>query len=81
MKKLLHDTVRKGDRVMVVSWNRGILGMRQDFTDDLVRIDKAIEAIADRTTTISHDEMADLEREVDSITAFECGPLSTHVDS
>jgi hypothetical protein len=71
MKKLLHETVRKGDRVMVVSWNKGILGMRQDFTDDLVRIDKAIEAIADRTTTVSHDEMADLEREIDSITTFE----------
>jgi VWFA-related protein len=71
MKKLLHDTVRKGDRVMVVSWNRGIMGMRQDFTDDLGRIDKAIDAIAERTTTLNHDEMADLEREVDSITAFE----------
>lgn len=71
MKKLLHDTVRKGDRVMVVSWNRGILGMRQDFTEDLVRIDKAIDAIANRTTTLNHDEMADLEREIDAITTFE----------
>jgi VWFA-related protein len=71
MKKLLHDTVRKGDRVMVVSWNKGILGMRQDFTDDLGRIEKAIDAVADRTTTISHDEMADLERELDSINTFE----------
>ena len=39
LKKLLHETVRKGDRVMVVTWNRGILGMRQEFTDDLVRFD------------------------------------------
>ncbi|HEX3068222.1 MAG TPA: VWA domain-containing protein [Thermoanaerobaculia bacterium] len=71
MKKLLHETVRKGDRVMVVTWNRGILGMRQEFTDDLVRIDKAIEMIADRTTTLNHDPIADLEQEVDSIQAFE----------
>ncbi len=71
MKKLLHETVRKGDRVMVVTWNRGILGMRQEFTDDLVRIDKAIEMIAERTTTLNHDEIADLEQEVDSIQAFE----------
>jgi VWFA-related protein len=71
MKKLLRDTVRKGDRVMVVSWNKGILGMRQDFTDDLGRIDKAIDAVAERTTTISHDEMADLERELDAINTFE----------
>jgi VWFA-related protein len=71
MKKLLHETVRKGDRVMVVTWNRGILGMRQEFTDDLVRIDKAIEMIADRTTTLNHDPIADLEQEIDSIQAFE----------
>ncbi|HXH91153.1 MAG TPA: VWA domain-containing protein [Thermoanaerobaculia bacterium] len=71
MKKLLHETVRKGDRVMVVTWNRGILGMRQQFTDDLVRIDKAIEMIADRTTTLNHDPIADLEQEIDSIQAFE----------
>jgi VWFA-related protein len=71
MKKLLHETVRKGDRVMVVTWNRGILGMRQELTDDLVRIDKAIEMIADRTTTLNHDPIADLEQEVDSIQGFE----------
>ncbi|MEA2239264.1 MAG: hypothetical protein QOC81_3988 [Thermoanaerobaculia bacterium] len=71
MKKLLHDTVRKGDRVMVVSWNRGILGIRQDFTDDLVRIDKAIEFLADRTTSMNHDPIADLEQEIDSIQAYE----------
>src|SRR5205814_5792581 len=26
LKKLLHDSVRTGDRVMVVSWNHGIAG-------------------------------------------------------
>lgn len=71
MKKLLHDAVRPNDRVMVVSWNRGILGVRQDFTDNLTQIDKAIDAVAERTTTIIHDEMADLEREIDSIMTFE----------
>jgi len=71
MKKLLHDTVRPNDRVMVVSWNKGILGVRQDFTDDLGSVDKAIDAVAERTTTVSHDEMADLERELDSINTFE----------
>jgi len=71
MKKLLHDAVRPNDRVMVVSWNKGILGVRQDFTDNLGSIDKAIDAVAERTTTISHDEMADLERELDSINTFE----------
>ena len=71
MKKLLHGTVRPGDRVMVVTWNHGILGMRQDFTDDLALIDKAIDAIAERTITIDHDPMDDIEREVDAMTTFE----------
>jgi hypothetical protein len=71
VKALLHKTVRPGDRVMVVSWNHGILGIRQDFTDDLGRIDKAIDLLAQRTTTITLDDATDLEREIDSITSFE----------
>ena len=71
MKKLLHDSVRPGDRVMVVSWNQGIVGIRQNFTDDLAKVDKALDAIASRTITVSHDEMADLRQELDSIGAFE----------
>jgi len=71
MKKLLHDAVRPGDRVSVVTWNHGILGNRLDFTDDLAKIDKAIDAIAARTTTLDHDPMDDLEKEVDSLAAWE----------
>ena len=44
MKKLLHDSVRPGDRVMVVSWNQGVVGFRQTFTDDLSKVDKALDA-------------------------------------
>ncbi|HXH37907.1 MAG TPA: VWA domain-containing protein, partial [Thermoanaerobaculia bacterium] len=71
LKKLLHQSVRPGDRVMVATWNRGLLGTLLGFTDDLGRIDKAIETVAERTTTVSLDPMSDLEREVDSITTFE----------
>jgi VWFA-related protein len=71
MKKLLHDSVRPGDRVMVMTWNHGILGTRLDFTDNLGLIDKAIDAIANRTTTIDYDAMDDLEREVDAIATWE----------
>src|SRR5947209_11548124 len=71
MKKLLHAAVRPGDRVMVVSWNNGILSLRQDFTDSLPAIDKAIDLLAVRTTTIIHDQMADLERELDAVNVFE----------
>src|SRR5438067_3224275 len=71
MKKLLHDAVRPGDRVMIVTWNNGLLGVRQDFTDNLAAIDDAIDALAERTTSIIHDEMADLEHELDAINTWE----------
>ena len=71
MKKLLHDSVRPGDRVMVVSWNQGIVGIRQNFTDDLSKIDKALDAIASRTVTLNHNNMDDLRQELDAIRAFE----------
>jgi len=71
MKKLLHDSVRPGDRVMVVSWNQGIVGIRQNFTDDLSKIDKALDAIASRTVTLNHNNMDDLRQELDAIREFE----------
>lgn len=71
MKKLLHDSVRPGDRVMVVSWNQGIVGIRQKFTDDLTKIDKALDAIASRTVTLNHNNMDDLRQELDAIREFE----------
>src|SRR4051794_5793143 len=71
MKTLLHGTVRPGDRVSVFSWNHGVLGARLDSTDDLALIDKAIDAVANRTTTINHDPMDDLEQEVDSLKTWE----------
>ncbi|HEV7487523.1 MAG TPA: VWA domain-containing protein [Thermoanaerobaculia bacterium] len=67
MKKLLHDSVRPGDRVMVVSWNQGIVGVRQTFTDDLSKVDKALDEIASRTKTRSHDPMDDLRQELSTL--------------
>jgi VWFA-related protein len=71
MKKLLHDAVRPGDLVTVVTWNHGILGRRLDYTDNLDFIDKTIDAIAQRTTTVDHDAMDDIEKEIDSLTTWE----------
>jgi VWFA-related protein len=71
MKKLLHQTVRSGDHVMVVTWNRGILGTLVDFTDDLARIDKAIDVVGRRSTTIMSDPMDDMAREVDALATWE----------
>jgi VWFA-related protein len=71
MKKLLHGAVRPGDLVTVVTWNHGVLGRRLDYTDNLDLIDKTIDAIAQRTTTVDHDAMDDIEKEVDSLTTWE----------
>jgi len=71
MKTLLHGSVRPGDRVSVFSWNHGVLGARLDSTDDVALIDKAIDAVANRTTTLNHDPMDDLEQEVDSLKTWE----------
>src|SRR4051812_43586612 len=71
MKKLLHDSVRPGDRVMVVSWNQGIVGIRQNFTDDLSKINKALDAIARRTIQMNNDQMDDLRQELEAIREFE----------
>jgi VWFA-related protein len=67
MKKLLHDSVRPGDRVMVVSWNRGIVGIRQIFTDDLSKVDTALDALARRTVSMYRDQMDDLRQELSTI--------------
>jgi VWFA-related protein len=71
MKKLLHGTVRPRDRVSVVTWNHGVLGTRLDYTDNLDLIDKTIDAVADRTTTVDHNPMDDIEQEVDSLATWE----------
>jgi VWFA-related protein len=68
MKKLLHDSVRPGDRVMVVSWNQGVVGIRQIFTDDLSKVDTALDALARRTVTRNRDQMDDLRQELSTIT-------------
>src|SRR5262249_16476377 len=49
MKKLLHDTIRRGDRAIVLTWNSGAMATRQGFTDDLRAIDAAVDAIAAQT--------------------------------
>jgi VWFA-related protein len=45
LKEMLHKTVRPGDAVMVVSWDRG-MRVRQQFTDDVTALDHAIDGIA-----------------------------------
>ncbi|MBV8546883.1 MAG: VWA domain-containing protein [Acidobacteria bacterium] len=79
MKKLLHDSVRPGDRVMVVSWNQGVVGIRQAFTDDLSKVDSALDALARRTVTINRDQMDDLRQELGAISET-FGPGGTTIE-
>ena len=59
IKGLLHAAVRPGDRVTVVTWNRGVLLTHQPFTDSLSKIDHAIDHIA----TLSARPMLDVTAE------------------
>jgi VWFA-related protein len=66
IKKLLHDTVRPGDRAMIVTWNRGVLLTTQDFTDSLAKLDRALNAVA----TISSKPILDRTAETKWMIAF-----------
>ena len=44
LKKTLHDVVGRGDRVLIATWNLHTV-VRLDYTDDLVAIDKALDAV------------------------------------
>lgn len=46
LRKLLHDSLRPGDRAMIVTWNRGILLTQQKLTDSLPALDHALDAVA-----------------------------------
>src|SRR5437763_1157308 len=46
LRKLVHETVRPGDKAMMVTWNRGVLLTAQPFTDSLPALDKALDAVA-----------------------------------
>jgi VWFA-related protein len=71
MKKLLHETVRRGDAAMVVTWNRGELKTLQPYTDDLALIDRAIDSLARQNTSALRDEFAQARQEGEEIEDFE----------
>ena len=71
MKKLLHDAVRPGDAVTVLTWYRGHLTTLQTYTDDLAAIDRAIDTIARQNTSAMRDTYTDERRERDEIEEYE----------
>lgn len=62
IKKLLHGVVRPGDAVSVVAW-RGQPLTRQEFTDDLTKVDAALDAISKESSGIAGaNALVDLQR-------------------
>jgi VWFA-related protein len=58
LRQTLHDTVRRGDRVVIAQWT-GRLHIRQEMTDDLTIIDAELDALADESTGLPVDGATD----------------------
>jgi VWFA-related protein len=71
LKKLMRDTVRPGDAAMVVTWHRGELVELQRYTDDLARIDRAIDSVALQNTSAVLDGQQETRVVTDDIEDFE----------
>jgi VWFA-related protein len=71
IKKLLHGVVRPGDAVSIVSW-RGQPITRQDFTDDLTKLDTTLDAISKESEgVVGANALADLQRDIIAQEEFE----------
>jgi len=66
LRKLMHDTVRPGDKAMIVSWNRGVMLTIQPFTDSLPALDRALDAVE----TLSSKPILDRTSETRAIIQF-----------
>jgi VWFA-related protein len=63
LRTMLHDTIRKGDAAAVVSWARQ-LEVRQQLTDDLEKLDKALTAIQTDARPLQHDDRGFAKRQL-----------------
>ena len=71
IKKLLHESVRPGDRVSVVTWNRGVLLTHQEFTDSLPALDRSLDRIATLSSKPFIDPTAETAWSIADIEAFD----------
>ena len=62
VRKMLHEIVRPGDAVMIVSWRNRVV-TRMPFTDDLAQIDRTLAQIERESTFASPDAMQSIEDE------------------
>ncbi|HEV7920188.1 MAG TPA: VWA domain-containing protein [Thermoanaerobaculia bacterium] len=63
LKDLLHEVVRKGDAVSILSW-RGEPVAALDPTDDLAAVDATLDGLAKQTTGVQGDPLNDFRRSV-----------------
>ena len=71
MKKLLHDIVRKGDAAMVVTWDHSRLRTLQGYTDDVALLDKAVDSVAQQSTSVNLDGTQQTRAEIEDIIDYE----------
>jgi VWFA-related protein len=64
IKNLLHHVVRPGDAVSVVAW-RGQPITREDFTDDVSKLDAALDRLAKESSGVAGaNALTDLQRDI-----------------
>jgi VWFA-related protein len=70
IREMLRRTVRPGDAVAVVSWLNAAL-VRQDFTDDLDSIERALAEIEEENTGVEGNLAEELRRRAEFAQAFQ----------
>ncbi|HEX8252515.1 MAG TPA: VWA domain-containing protein [Thermoanaerobaculia bacterium] len=70
MRAMLRRTVRPGDAVAVVSWLNAAL-VRQDFTDDLASIERALDQIEEENTGAEGNYAEEMKRRGEFAQAFQ----------
>lgn len=76
VKKLLHDTLRPGDRATVVTWNRGVLLTQQEFTESITDLDRAVDRVATLSARQMLDPIAETRWNIEDIRAFDAQAAS-----
>jgi VWFA-related protein len=71
VKKLMRETVRPGDRALVVTWNRGVLLTQQDFTDSMPALDRAVDRVATLSARRMLDPIAETRWNIEDMRAFD----------
>lgn len=62
VRAMLHNIVRPGDAVMIVSWRHRVV-TRLGFTDKLAAIDRTLDQLASESTYVLPDAMLEIENE------------------